>query len=106
MNALNQTSTHTRPVDDVRMDRMEVLLRRYPDLSDDELAELLRFVRKGPALEIGLLGSREELKPVLARLDEEHGRTPSTSLPELTIIALMVIAAVAAVILLWDSGTG
>lgn len=106
MNALNQTTTHTRPVDDVRMARMEVLLRRYPGLTADELADLLRFVRKGPALEIGLLGSHEELKPILARLNDEHERTLSINLRELTIIALLVVAVVAAVILLWDSGTG
>ena len=106
MNALNQTSLHTRPVDDVRMARMEVLLRRYPGLTDDELAELLRFVRKGPALEIGLLSGHEELKPMLARLNDEHSRTLSISRRELAIIALLIVAVVVTVILLWDSGGG
>lgn len=107
MNAINHTtSSHTRPLDDDRMVRIEALLRRYPGLTDEEMHELLQFVRKGPALEIGLISGKDELKPQLDRFRADHAQDLSIGGREIAIIAALVIVVVVAVILLWDAGGG
>lgn len=105
MNTLNRT-THTRPVDDQRMGRIEALLRRYPGLTDDEMGELLLFFRKGPALEVGLLTGNEELRPQLDRFRAENARALSIGARELAIIAVLIVIVLAVVALLWDAGGG
>lgn len=106
MTTVNQTSNHTRPLDTERMDRITALLRRYPGLTDDETSELLQFVRKGPALELGLLSGNEELKPQLDRFRADHARALSIGMREIAVIAVLVIVVVGLVILLWDAGGG
>ncbi|MDQ8756828.1 hypothetical protein RCO27_11375 [Sphingosinicella sp. LHD-64] len=107
MNALNQTTTHhTRIVDEDQMARMEALLRRYPGLTDDETHALLQFVRNGPALELGLISGKDDLKPQLDRFRADHAKALSIGMREIAIIAALVIAVVVAVVLLWDAGGG
>lgn len=107
MNAINQkTINHTRPLDLERMERVEALLRRYPDLADGERDELFAFVRGGPALEIGLLSGKDDLKPQLDRFRADHARALSIGAREIAVIAALVIVVVVAVILLWDAGGG
>lgn len=107
MNAINQTtSNHTRPLDNDRMERIETLLRRYPDLADGERDELLQFVRGGPALEIGLISGKDDLKPQLDRFRADHARALSIGVREIAVIAALVVVVVIAVILLWDAGGG
>jgi len=107
MNGLDQPkSNHSRPVDRERMERVESLLKRYPGLSDDELHEVLLFVRKGPALEVGLLSGKEEIRPQLDRFRADHKRALSIGAPEIAVIAILVALLLAAVALLWDAGAG
>ncbi len=42
--------------------RMEHLLRRYPDLSQEETKELLTFLRSGPHLDVGLVTGEDEFR--------------------------------------------
>ena len=106
MNTVNQTSRHVSPVNEARMARMEVLLRRYPGLTDDEMHELLHFVRKGPALELGLLTGNEELKPQLDRFRADHQGSFAIGRKEIAVIAALVAVIVLAIVLLWDAGGG
>lgn len=105
MNTLDRT-THTRPVDDQRMGRIEALLRRYPGLTDDEMGEVLLFLRKGPALEVGLLTGNEELRPQLDRFRAENAKALSIGGKELAIIAILIVVVIALIALLWDAGGG
>ena len=42
--------------------RMEHLLRLYPDISQEETEELLTFLRSGPHLDVGLVTGEEEFR--------------------------------------------
>ena len=87
MTTINQTSRHTSPVNEARMARMEGLLRRYPGLTDDEMEELLHFIRKGPALELGLISGNDELKPQLDRFRADHQGAFAIGGKEIAVIA-------------------
>lgn len=101
-----QTNTHTRPVDHDRIARVSALLGRYPTLTDDEMGEVLSFIRKGPALELGLLGGDEALKPQLDRFRADHARSLSIGGKEIAVIVAIFVIVIVATILLWDSGGG
>lgn len=106
MTTVNQTSRHISPVNEARMARIEALLRRYPELTDDEIQELLLFVRKGPALELGLLSGNDELKPRLDRVRADHHGAFAIGMKEIAVIAALVAVIVLAIVLLWDAGGG
>lgn len=107
MNAYDETkSTHTRPVDRSRLERIEGLLRRYPALTDGEIEDVLLFLRKGPALEIGLLTGNEALRPQLDRFRADHRGELSIGAREIVVIAVILALLVAATALLWDFGIG
>lgn len=106
MTTMNQTSRHASPVNEARMARIEALLRRYPGLTDDETQELLHFVRKGPALELGLLSGNDELKPQLDRVRADHAQAFAIGGREIAIIAALVAVILLAIVLLWDAGGG
>lgn len=107
MNATDQTkTTHTRPVDREKIDRIAALLARYPGLTDGEIHEILLFLRKGPPLELGLLTSDERIKPKLDAFRKEHGNALSIGIREIVVIAVLLLLLLATVALLWDSGAG
>jgi hypothetical protein len=84
--------------------RIAALLRKYPDVEADETAEITRFLKKGPILEIGLLASDEELAPKVERFRAEHASKLGLSLKDYLLVALIIAALVAACVLLWDAG--
>jgi len=107
MNAYEETkSNHTRPVDRNRLERIEALLQRYPGLTDGEIEDVLLFLRKGPALEIGLLTGNEALRPQLDRFRADHRGELSIGAREIAAIAAIVALLIVAVALLWDFGVG
>lgn len=55
-----------------RRKAMEALLRRYPQVSEAESAEILRFLSTGPHLEVGLVAGNDELAPKVAAFKREH----------------------------------
>ena len=60
---LNQTS---------RRKAVEALLRRYPEVSEPESAEILRFLSTGPHLDVGLVAGNDELASKVAAFKREH----------------------------------
>ena len=107
MNAVNQPqSNRSRPVDRARMERVAALIARYPALTDDEIHEALLFLRKGPALDVGLLTGNDEIRPQLDRFRADHHRALSIGVREIAVIAVIVALFLAAVLLLWDWGAG
>jgi hypothetical protein len=53
-------------------ERASELLARYPKVSDEEAGEILRFLRAGRHLDIGLLSSSDRLRPKLDSFMEDH----------------------------------
>ncbi len=105
MNVTNDTSpARTAPASRIRLERIESLLARYPGLTDPEIHEVLMFLKKGPALDIGLLSGLDAVKPQLERFRAEHARDLSIGLRELAIVGIVMLFLFAVVALLWDSG--
>lgn len=49
------------------------LLERYPDLSDQELADLIGAFKRFPLLDLGILAADEQLAEKLAAFHTDHG---------------------------------
>jgi hypothetical protein len=105
MNAIeHSTPGRGQPMDRERMERVEQLLARYPGLTDPEIHEILLFLRKGKALEIGFLTSNEAIKPQLYRFRADHARDLTIGKRELAVVGLVMLILLAAVALLWNAG--
>ena len=52
-------------------ERASELLTRYPKVSDEEAGEILQFLRGGRHLDIGLVSSRDGLRPKLDSFIED-----------------------------------
>lgn len=96
--------TRSPAVDPARLEHMREILSRYPQVSDAEKEEILRYLKKGPALDTALLTTVEDIRPQLARFREDHRRHFDIGLKEYALVALLVVALVAVLALLWDSG--
>jgi len=79
-------------------DEVRQLIRRYPNLSEVELARLINLYRELSALDTALMLSDEELAPNLDRFSAENRsriRTPFRHYAALVGYALVGVAAVA-----------
>lgn len=99
-------SAQRKLVDGSRRGDVEHLLRRYPDILDGEAAEILRFLKKGPPLEVALLTTHDDVKAKLRAFRADHAAEFSLGPKEYLIVAAIVIALVTVLTLLWDSGLG
>ena len=105
MNVTNDNSpAPAAPASRIRLERIESLLARYPGLTDPEIHEVLMFLKKGPALDVGLLSGIDAVKPQLDRFRADHARDLSIGLRELAIVGIVMLVLLAAVALLWNSG--
>ena len=87
-----QPSPAPRPVAEVRD-----LIRRYPNLSEIELARLINLYRELSALDMALMLSDENLTPNLDRFTADHRpriRTPVRQYATLLFYAALGVAAV------------
>lgn len=100
------SSTQRKLVDQRARERVANLLGRYPDISADETAEILRFLKKGRALELGVLSFDDAVKPKLQRFRADHAKEFAVGPRGLAIAALIIAAIVAGCVLLWDAGAG
>lgn len=81
-------------------DQASALVRRYPNLSESELAELIDLHRRLSALDYALMLSDEEIGPKLHRFSKEHRR--ATRKPFRQYAALIVYALLAVVAVGWS----
>ena len=58
--------------DPAKRDRIEQLLRKYPDTSEDEVAEIRHFLATGNHLDVGLVAGSDQLKEKVQRFRKEH----------------------------------
>src|SRR5262245_24635966 len=86
------------------VEEMESLLRRYPDLDQTEVEQVLHFLRKGPVLAIGLLTGRDNIKPQLDRFRADHLTSLSLRPKDIMVVILMMLAVIASCWLAWDAG--
>jgi hypothetical protein len=100
------TSAQRKLVDVGRRGHVGDLLERYPAVSADEVAEILRYIKKGPPLEVALLSTDDRIKPRLDQLRHDHRSEFSLGPKEYMAVALIVAALVAFLAFLWDSGLG
>ncbi len=54
--------------------RVETLLSRYPDLREQELAELIDLFPFLPMLDLGLMTADDQLSEKLAEFQRDHGK--------------------------------
>ncbi|MBX3561194.1 MAG: hypothetical protein KF780_05215 [Sphingomonas sp.] len=74
-----------------RMDRMEALLRRHPQIGDEETEELIRFLTKGSQMEIGTVSGRDGLAPRLAAFRRLHAARFRPSVAAQLLFAVAVV---------------
>lgn len=84
--------------------RAERLLQRYPDISLEDRAYILRFLKKAPPLEVAHLDLNDELKDSLRQFRADHARQFSTGPRDMAILGGIILLIVLAVVLLWDAG--
>jgi len=87
-----QTLSRPRPSDVAA--RAEHLLDRYPNLSEQELAELINLFARLPILDFGLMTADRRLSGKLDAFHREHGRKirPTlASIAAVTAIPLMIV---------------
>ena len=75
------------------------LIRRYPNLSEIELARLINLYRGLPALDMALMLSDEESAPNLDRFSADHRSRIRT--PFRQYAALVAYAVVGAAVVVW-----
>ena len=78
----------------------QTLLKRYPDLTEQELASLIRQFKNLPLLDFGLMSADERLGDRLDEFYRDHGdklRAPLSGLAW----AVSLLAVVAIVLLAW-----
>ena len=80
--------------------RAEALLNRYPDISEAEVAILLRTFAHLPLLHFGLLAADDQLGDKLDLFYRDHGEKVPTSLSSASW-AMWAIALMALAVLLW-----
>lgn len=87
-----------------RLQRVESLLRLYPDIEDAERGEILHYLRRGPILDRGLLTGMETVRPQLARFRADHRKALGLQPRDYAAIGLVIVLVVALCALLWDAG--
>ena len=98
---MSERSKRSVPVDPGRLAHMESMLKKYPDLVQNERQEIIRFLRTGRLRDRGLLTSNQSISDELEAFRNDHDRELSLSWGELFAIALMIMLSVAAAAFLW-----
>ena len=90
----NQSYFTSRGLSESAIDA-EALLNRYPDISEQELATLIRTLAELPLLNFGLLAANESLGPKLDQFYADHGaklRPPVTRWAIAVPVAIVAVA--------------
>jgi hypothetical protein len=82
------------------------LVVRYPNISEAETAEIIRFLKKGPLLDTGMLSSNEHIKPKLRQFIDDHAKEFAIGIKGVMIVILVVLTVAFLGTALWDIGEG
>lgn len=80
------------------------ILSRYPEIAESDRQDVLRFLRKAPALDNALLTCVSEVQAQLAAFRQDHRRDLEPGSRAYALLVVAVLALVAICILLWDVG--
>ena len=94
-----QTYTRSRPPSEIGR-KVEALLKRYPHVSDQELATLLEIFPQLPILDHALMTSDDRLASKLEAFHRDHGRKLKTRWSSL-LVFLAIPAIVTGFVLWW-----
>ena len=83
-------------------ERVASLLARYPRATDDDVAEIVEFLRTGRHLDIGLLTADDELRPKLDAFMEEHKQHLRLKIGEVAAVVALIAAFLFTCWLLWS----
>jgi hypothetical protein len=84
-------------------ERAADLLARYPKVSDEETREILRFLRHGRHLDVGLLSSDERLRPKLDAFMEKHKKHFRVKWTETATLIGAIVAVLTTAWLAWEA---
>lgn len=98
-------NTETNHVSGALLTREEVadLLCRYPHVSDGEAKLILRFLRKGRHLDVGILTGDEMLKPQLDRFMTDHKKQLGVGFFEGSAVVTAIVGFLAICWLVWET---
>ncbi len=80
------------------------LLERYPQTSPEEEAQILRFLKKGPTVEVAMLLSDPDAKPAIERFTRDHKRHFSIGPFGIAAAMAAVVLLIVLCMMLWDAG--
>ena len=80
-------------------ERIEALLRKYPDLSDSESDEILHFLRTAPHLEVGMLTARDGVRAKLDAFRRRHKKTLGLSVKD--YVTFLLVTALPLALFCW-----
>ena len=95
-------TTRTRAMEATR-ERVARLLSRYPGISEDDVREVVEFLRTGRHLDIGLLTADDELRPKLDAFMDEHKKQLRLTFAEVTAVAMLIAAFLFVCGLVWSA---
>jgi hypothetical protein len=93
-----QSYVRSRPPSEMTV-RAEALLKRYPNLSEHELATLIDIFPRLRILDLGLMTCDERLSEKLDAFHRDHGR--KLKAPVSSLIAFLAVPGIIALGLLW-----
>ncbi|MDT9600668.1 hypothetical protein [Sphingosinicella rhizophila] len=82
--------------DHQKRQRIEGLLRRYPETNEAETKEIISFLTTGSHLDVGLVSGSDPFKDKVTRFRAEHGSHFRLKLSEVALFLLFVGGPVAA----------
>jgi hypothetical protein len=97
---MNFQSSHATMT--VGRERVSGLLSRYPKLSEQEIGEILHFLRTGRHLDVGLLTSDEALRPKLDAFMEEHKSHFRLGFGEGTLVTGAIVVLIVLLWIAWE----
>lgn len=90
--------SRSRPPSEMTL-KVEALLRRYPDLSEQELATLIGTFPYLPVLDVGLMTADDHLSERLEAFHRDHGHLLKA--PMASLVGVLVLPAIVAAALFW-----
>ena len=98
---MSEGSKRSVPVDPGRLAQVESLLKRYPDLVQNERQEIIQFLQKGRLRDRSLLTTNQSISDELEAFRNDHDKELSLSGGEFFMIASIIMLTVAAAASLW-----
>ena len=89
----------------LRMSRQDIadLIQRYPNVSEEETAQIVTYLRKGRHLDVGMLTADERLKPQLDGFMADHGKHLRVGAGEATVLIAAIAGLFFALSLIWEA---